>query len=203
MTNKKLITILCTAALSLGLLVGCSSQPQQVEVDPSTTTTETTNDTSTQGANNGAITSEEAQTIALNHAGVDASAANFVRTDYEWDDNSYEVEFYADNVEYDYEIDAATGDIIAYDSEIEGFNIGDELSGETASAGVITEEDAKAIALKHAGLNESDVKGLRVTRDRDDGRQEYEVEFRKDMTEYDYEINAATGDIISYDIDND
>lgn len=189
--------MLFTVALSFGLLVGCGNNdapPADVSGSDAGVV---------ENGGTGAITSEEAKEIALKHAGVDASAATFFRTEYEWDDNTYEVEFYADTTEYDYEISAATGDVLSYDSEVEGFNIGDGPSGETASAGLISEEEAKAIALKHAGLSESDVKGLRVTRDRDDGRQEYEVEFREGFAEYDYEINAENGEIISYDIDKD
>ena len=198
MKHKKWIVMLFTVALSFGLLVGCSKNEEPLPSDVSGSGTETI-DTSASGA----ITSDEAKEIALKHAGVDASAATFFSTDYEWDDNTYEVEFYAGNTEYDYEISAATGDILSYDSEVEGFNIGDGPSGESASAGLISEEEAKAIALKHAGLGEADVKGLRVTRDFDDGVQKYEVEFREGFTEYDYEIRGEDGEILSYDIDKD
>lgn len=57
-------------------------------------------------------------------------------------------------------------------------------------------EEAKAIALKHAGLKESEVTKLKAERDRDDGIVKYEVEFQKDRMEYDYEINAETGQIL-------
>lgn len=201
MKTKKWIVMILTVALSFGLLVGCGKNdapPAEVSNSDTETVDNTTSSTSS-----GSITSEEAQDIALKHAGVSASAATFFRTDYEWDDNTYEVEFYADKMEYDYEISAATGDILSYDSEVEGFNIGDGPSGETASAGLISEEEVKAIALKHAGLSETDVKGLRVTRDRDDGVMKYEVEFREGFTEYEYEINAENGEIISFDMDKD
>ena len=194
--------MLFTVALSFGLLVGCGKNDAPPPADVSGSGTETV-DSATQSSASGAITTDEAKEIALKHAGVDASAATFFRTDYEWDDNTYEVEFYAGNTEYDYEISAATGDILSFDSEVEGFNVGDGPSGETASAGLISEEEAKAIALKHAGLGEADVKGLRVTRDFDDGVQKYEVEFREGFTEYDYEIRGEDGEILSYDIDKD
>ncbi len=69
----------------------------------------------------------------------------------------------------------------------------------------ITEEDAKATALADAGVNEADVNRLRVKRDWDDGRHIYEVEFYVDRQEYDYDIDASTGTIVSkdYDIDDD
>ena len=57
-------------------------------------------------------------------------------------------------------------------------------------------EEAKKIALKHAGLKESEVKRLRAEKDRDDGRIKYDVEFRQGRLEYDYEIDAETGKIL-------
>lgn len=62
---------------------------------------------------------------------------------------------------------------------------------------------AKAIALEHANLSENDVRFLRAELDRDDGIMIYEVSFRLGRTEYEYAIDAVTGDIIGYDIDRD
>ena len=58
------------------------------------------------------IGEERAKEIALNHAGLTASGVTFVRSYLDWDDGraQYEVEFYANNTEYDYDIDAITGD---------------------------------------------------------------------------------------------
>ena len=63
----------------------------------------------------------------------------------------------------------------------------------------LTGEEARDIALRHAGLTLYDVKGLRVEFDYDDGRPEYDVDFRSGGYEYDYEIHAETGDIITWD----
>ena len=76
--------------------------------------------------------------------------------------------------------------------------------GKTSSTDAkITENDAKAAAFKDAGVNESDATGVRVDLDRDDGILKYEVDFYVGGTEYDYEINAETGEIISSDKDMD
>lgn len=71
----------------------------------------------------------------------------------------------------------------------------------TASSEGITEAEAQAIALEHAGLTEADVSRLEVRKDFDDGRQEYDVEFHVDRLEYEYEIDAVTGKILSFDKD--
>ena len=63
----------------------------------------------------------------------------------------------------------------------------------------ISAEEAQAIALEHAGLAESDVTFIYAVPDYDDGRGVYDVEFYRGTEEYDYEISAADGSILSYD----
>ncbi len=67
----------------------------------------------------------------------------------------------------------------------------------------ISEKEAKSIALKHAGFKEDEVTHLFVELDYDDGVLRYEVDFHKDLVEYDYDIDAKTGKILSYDKDYD
>lgn len=65
------------------------------------------------------ITQEEAETIALEHAGLTADQVTGLRTDYEVDDGvpEYEVEFHVERTEYDYTIHAETGKILSYDMD--------------------------------------------------------------------------------------
>ncbi len=72
----------------------------------------------------------------------------------------------------------------------------------TSSSEGITEAEAQAIALEHAGLTEADISRLEVRKDFDDGRQEYDVEFHVEYLEYEYEIDAVTGKILSFDKDH-
>lgn len=58
---------------------------------------------------------------------------------------------------------------------------------------------AKSIALNHAALSESKVKGLTVKKDKEHGVVVYDVEFRYGNYEYEYEINAKTGAILDYE----
>ena len=69
----------------------------------------------------------------------------------------------------------------------------------STSKGYIGADKAKSIALKHAALSASKVRGLKAELDKDDGIMVYEVEFRYGNYEYDYEINAKTGAIIDYE----
>ena len=67
----------------------------------------------------------------------------------------------------------------------------------------LTREEAIAIALKDAGFTQDQVTGLRAEFDYDDSRPEYDVDFRQGRYEYDYEIHAETGKILSRDKDRD
>ena len=154
------------------------------------------------------VTAEQAKAKALAHAGLQESDVTFLQCELDWENGQqvYEVEFYdADRREYDYEISAATGEILEYDYDAE--HALPPVSGGTASSAassgsVLTAEQAKAKALAHAGLQESDVTFLQCELDWENGQQVYEVEFYDaDRREYDYEINAATGEILEHDYD--
>ena len=108
----------------------------------------------------------------------------------------YDIEFYtADYQEYDYEIDAATGEIRSFDYDAEGF------TPPASAGGPITREQAQKIALdKVPGADASHVKKLKL--DRDDGKSVYEVEIIYSGMEYDLEIDAATGTILEFESDS-
>lgn len=144
------------------------------------------------------IGAEKAKEIALQHAGVSASNAVFVKAEREYDDGrlTYDVDFYAGNKEYDYEILAADGTILSYDADIEGYRIPSSSSSSNIGA-----EKAKQIALQHAGLSASDVNFVKVEFDYDDGRAEYEIEFHHNFREYEYTIDAASGTILEAERD--
>ena len=67
----------------------------------------------------------------------------------------------------------------------------------------IGEERAKEIALERAGISPEGVIFDRVELDRDSGVWHYEVEFRKDRTEYDADIKADDGAVLSFESDFD
>ena len=159
------------------------------------------NTVSTFPAASGDIGSEKAKSIALNHAGVTSSTAKFVKVERDRDDGrlTYDVDFYAGNKEYDYEILAADGTILSYDADIEGYRIPSSTS--SSSSGYIGVERAKEIALQHAGLSSSGVNFVKAEFDHDDGRAEYEIEFHHNFREYEYTIDAASGTILEAERD--
>ena len=150
----------------------------------------------------GLITEDRAREIALTHAGLTADQASFVRAKLDWDDGRqvYDVEFYtADYKEYDYEIDAASGEILSFDYDAEHYAPGSGSGTDTGD--YIGEAEAKRIALAEvSGAADSDVRYARL--DWDDGRAEYEVKIVLGTTEYEFEIDAVTGVILSRDSDS-
>lgn len=66
----------------------------------------------------------------------------------------------------------------------------------------VTEQQAKDIALRQAGVNPSSVSYMSVHQDWDDGRQEYDVKFYVGTTEYSCDVDVNTGMINDFDIDH-
>ena len=63
-------------------------------------------------------------------------------------------------------------------------------------------EEARNIALKHAGFAADQVTALRTEYEIEHGIPQYEVEFHHGIWEYDYEIHADTGKILSFSKDD-
>lgn len=64
-------------------------------------------------------------------------------------------------------------------------------------------ENAVKTAMNHAGVKASAAKDLEVELDYDDGKMVYEVEFYAGGKEYEYEIDAVSGAILSSEVEND
>ena len=153
----------------------------------------------------GDIGEAAAKAAALAHAGLSEGEVSFVHTERDYDDGRlvYEIEFYANNTEYDYEIDAATGGIVQFDHDAEYYAPPASQPASSGSSGDIGEAAANAAALAHAGLSEGDANYIHVERDYDDGRLVYELEFRSGRMEYECEVDAATGSILQFESDYD
>ena len=66
----------------------------------------------------------------------------------------------------------------------------------------LTLEEAQSIALKHAGFAADQVTALHTEYEIEHGIPQYDVEFRHGSWEYNYEIHADTGEILSYSKDD-
>lgn len=201
MKNKFLM--ITTGLLLSALLAGCGASAQS-------------------GAQAAYVDMETAKAAALSAAQVETADASFTKVELERDDGVayYEVDFTdAAGQRYEYAVDALTGTVIA------GTGTQAAAQGGTAAASSqISEDEAKRIALEDAGITEitsdelneignrgESVEGytisVSVQFDYDDGVPVYDVEFTDipgtngTVTEYDYEIDAATGAIRSMDHD--
>ena len=179
---------------------------------------------SASSSGSGALVGEAAaQAAALQHAGVSESETSYLSCRLEYDDGRlecYEVEFRAGSTEYEYEIGPYDGAIWKAERETyaaaavsgSGTSSGgtsSASSGNTSSGGTssgssfIGTEAAKAAALSHAGVRASQVRELKCELDEDDGVYLYEVEFKADRMEYEYEIDAYTGAVLKSEQDWD
>ena len=165
------------------------------------------------------ISKNEVKDIIAANMNVNSGDLYFEDIDFEFDKGVYEVEVYYQNRDYEYKIDAKEGKVIYTDfrnintnnsqnnsnnnnsngSNNSNSNNQNSLNNVTAS---ISLDEAKNIAVTNAGVDINSVKFTREELDHDNHTLVYELEFFYNNIEYDYEINATTGDIISYDKDS-
>lgn len=162
----------------------------------------------------GGISEAEAKEIAYAQVpGAAEADTAIVMTDFDDLRKAYDVQFVYENVLYEFKILARGGKIVEQDAEgaaaqtpagqtdpqaadqagtAEGTADGTTQTAQTD----IGLERAREIALAAVpGAAAGDITGAQA--DNDDGRLIYEVEIRYDGREYDFDIDAATGEIIS------
>lgn len=142
------------------------------------------------------ISRERAIEIALNKAG---SGFEVIEVEFDDDDDDdddmpeYEIELRSSTQEIDVEINAITGEIIEW--EVETY----ESTSQDSTSTMITRERAIAIAREKIGstpvLEEIEL-------DDDDNQMIYELEFEENGKEYEFEIDAYTGQILEFEIDD-
>ena len=141
----------------------------------------------------GAVDEAKAQEIALAHAGVNAADATITKSKLDYDDGRqiYELEWYANGAKYDYEIAVATGEIV---------NSGYEAKTVVGigNSATVSEATAKQTALARvSGATEKDIYEWKL--DYDDGRPEYEGKIIYGGTEYEFAIDAASGNVTEWE----
>ena len=163
------------------------------------------------------ISKSEVKDIIAANMNVNVNDLYFESIDLELDKGIYEVEVYYHNDDYEYKIDAKSategGRIIYTDFKYftnsiidnNNSNTNESTNNENASNSnttTITMDEARDIALNHASTNINSITHLRTERDYENNTLVYEVDFIYNSYEYDYKIDAATGTIISYDVDS-
>lgn len=158
-----------------------------------------------------AITASEAKENALK-----VFEGQIVEFEYDHDDRvpHYDLEIVNETEKADIEVDAATGKAVITEREMlketvqtqanssstdtQGENT--QASQEQSAAAQLTKAQAIAIAQQQASGTVTKAK-----LDNDDGVTVYEIEIKDGKTEYDFEIHATTGAILSFekDVDDD
>ena len=129
----------------------------------------------------------------------------------------YDVEFDYNGIEYDYDIDAVSGEIVKSDKDRDddyranssqndaaaNSNQDNSAANNSANQKKISSSEAKSIAFKHAGVSSSNVRDLSCELDKENGKLIYEVDFDCSGYEYEYDIDAVSGKILKNQKDRD
>ena len=195
--------ILPIIASSLILLASCGASNTSASTQPQADPTAT--ESQARGNSSELINEADAKKIVLENANISENEVSFLRVHLDREDgrNVYDIEFLSGTTEYDYEIDASTGDIVAYDSDAEAYSLSGNTAAASASSTQISQDEAKAIALKDAGLTEVDVAFTETEVERDYGITQYQISFVAGQMEYEYDIDATTGSIIGKDVEKE
>lgn len=154
---------------------------------------------------------QTAEEIALADAGFAAEDVEWLYTERDREDGApvFEVTFGADGVEYEYLICQEDGSILEW--EMDGKDLGDaeaelSLTGESNAAADDAEkrigmEKAKETALLDAMTDSEQARFTKIKFEKDDRKTAYEVEFYAAGEEYEYTIDAYTGEVLKRERD--
>ena len=146
-------------------------------------------------SDSGMIGEEKAKEIALNHAGLaeDQTQRLWVKRDYDDGRSIYEVEFYGEGRdEYDYEIDAVTGESVAFDTDLH-----DHGTAPSEGQSQVSEEQVRQTVLER--VPGASAENIFLHLEWDDGRLEYEGELIYDNMEYEFKIDAYSGAVTEWE----
>lgn len=211
--NKKLISGIIVAALIIVVIIGITLACFGMSGNNNGNNSSNGNNTSNNNTSVSYIGEESAKNIAFSDAGIAQADANGVTCNLEKDNDImiYDISFNANGTEYDYEVDATSGNILEKDTDVKN-TVGNTIENTTttlsrnqkktasnineSTGSVITEDKAKSIAFKDANISENNATNIVIHKETDDGVGTYEVKFIVNGYEYEYEINSASGEII-------
>lgn len=137
---------------------------------------------------------QAAQDICLRHAGLVFADVQWKET--QLDDDVYEIEFAAGGRKYEYEVDAATGEIVECEFGNDYYAIPEVCPRHIGRAA------AKFIARLRAGVTTLPVRDMEVELERENSLPVYEIEFKSGRAEFEIQVHAITGEIVSFACDD-
>ena len=151
------------------------------------------------------IEPETAVKAALKHAKVSEKDADVYKARIEElrGTSVYIIGFTAGDADYEYEINALTGKVEGWErlrsnaAEASAENGGTSTAAGSNLPELIDVQAAKLAAYSHAGIAEKDAQSVKSALKLDGLKLVYEIEFSADKYDYDYTVDAVSGDIIS------
>lgn len=135
----------------------------------------------------------------------------------------YEVIFTAGDYRYEYYIDSLSGRVESWKktdislpdqdalaasaidepavSTAPGVGTDSETSAQTTGTVLLGEDEAKKLAMAHANITEKDISTISCKIELQGLNLIYEVEMKTKLMEYDYEVDAVTGEIIGFAVE--
>ncbi len=145
--------------------------------------------------------SEEAVATALEKAGWTAQKSEpvYLECEMDYDDDHgvmvYEVEFVYDGLEYEFELSAKDLHILEEESK-PAREEAERDHPVTVPENAIAREKALELAYADAGVQAAEVKRPEIELDEEKGNCVYEIEFKAGGMEYEYTLDALTGEIL-------
>lgn len=134
----------------------------------------------------------------------------------------YEVCFSAKDIQYEYYLDASTGRVESWRKAAIADAVADSAVPASAEAKpavspeptespaptpeknatvLIGEDEAKALAMGHANISEKELTSIKCKLELEGLKLIYDIEMRTKLMEYDYEIDAVSGDIVNFEVE--
>ena len=149
------------------------------------------------------VSEEKAREIAIGKASAENPDADWsgsitkIRLDRDDGRLLYEGELRSGAIQCEFEIDAYTGVVLKWETEVKGNPQNGQSAG--ADAQTIGQDAASAIALGKAQAGDAWI--VEIQLEEDDGRLLYEGEMRDSSYEYEFEIDAYTGTVIQWEVE--
>lgn len=143
------------------------------------------------------ISKNEALESAYKYLGKTKNDFNYMKIKKDLSDFAYEIKLNDGNYNYEIEISIKNGNIL----EFEKTPISNLPNRNPNQTNYITNEEAKTKVLNYAKLKENEVIFTKIELETDNNIIVYEIEFIHNNKEYEYEINALTGEIIKFKTD--
>jgi len=156
------------------------------------------------------ISKDEVREAVASEMNADEKDLRFSSIDLETDEKVYDVDVYYNNMEYEFKVDAHDGEVVytnytpsndTGNTNGQG-NVNGDVQGQPVVDEGITIDEAKALVLQDNNLTENDVQFTKADRDYDNNNLVYDIEFVYNNVEYNYEVRAIDGQIISFEQDD-